>query len=164
MGVFVDVVDFKEGYNKIPFNSYSLNKLDTFITDHEKHWIYKIFGIELGNIMLSQDNPPVVPEYLVLYNPLQVQVGRRIYISNGLKEVLKGFIRSEYMKELQKVDTTAGQGVSNDENVKISESSNYYGYNENVIQGKAIQLFIRQNLPDYPEFNAHLLETISPLW
>lgn len=164
MGVFVDVVDFKEGYNKIPFNTYTLGKLDQFITDTEKSWIYKIFGIALGNIIINDGSPPVTPIYLSLYEPLQVQIGRRIYISNGLKEILKGFIRSEYMKEIQKVDTTSGQGTSNDENMKISTSSNYYGYNENIIQGKAIQFFIRQNVIDYPEFNAPLLETINPLW
>jgi hypothetical protein len=164
MGVFVTVNDFKEGYNKIPFNSHSLNKLDTFITDYEKKYLYMIFGIELGDLIINDGNPPATPKYLVLYNPLQVQAGRKIYISNGLKEVLKGFIRSEYMKELQKVDTTSGQGSSSNENTNISTSANYYGYNENVIQAKAIQYYIRNNSSDYPEFNAMWLETISPLW
>lgn len=164
MGVFIDVIDFKEGYNKIPFNSSSLNKLDQFITDNEKTLIYRIFGIELGNIIIADGNPPVTPIYLTLYNPLQVMFRRRIYVSNGLKEVLKAFIKSEYMKELNKVDTTDGQGKSEHENVKISAEANYYGYNEAIIQAKAIQFYIRDHSGDYPEFNAPLLETINPLW
>lgn len=166
MGFIVNEDDFKQAPNKINFNSYQGGDINAFISQHEKAYLSRILGLDFANLFIADlvGGVPINPLYLDIFNPLEVQYRRQIYASNGLVSILKGFIKAEYVKELQLSQDPTGSNVIKSENSNAIHESFFIGYNEQIIQGTAIQVYCKQNSTDYPDFSGEKLETISPLW
>lgn len=167
MGAFVNTLDFRTGTNQVAFSTGTMElQLDGFITQFETQYLAMIFGIELANDLkvyqLGGGSGNVELDLLIA--PLTVNYGRTTLSSNGLVSILKGFIRSEYLKENQKMILPTGVAVNKGENVNMLSTANFYGYNENIMQGRAIQRFIQEHSADYPTFRYSRLETIDPIW
>lgn len=167
MGVIIKIADFKVAPNAINKNSYQENDLDGFIDLFEKPYLVRILGLELAETYLADCDPngvPVTPSLQALNNPLQVLYRQKYVSSNGIKSILKGFVRAEWLKELQKTQSPTGVSVTRSENSNAIHESYFHGYNEQIVQAMAVQIYCRNDRDTYPTFKGETLETINPLW
>jgi hypothetical protein len=112
-----------------------------------------LYDLIIANLV---NGVPTSAIYLTIFNPLYVDS----YIngeseSNGIKEMLLGFIYYHYtLDETQKQTSTGVTSPKgeNSEGVNLN-SVTISRFNENVQSYKTIQSYIQQNSSDYPTFN-----------
>jgi len=167
MGIIVKIGDFNNAPNAINSNAYQNIDINGLIDSLEKPYLVRILGLELAELYLLDVDSfgiPVSPGFIVLNNQLFVQKGNGYIYSNGIKSILKGFIRSEWVKELQKQQDPTGLSITRKENANSLREASYSGYNEQVLQVDAIQLYCSDNMATYPLFKGQRFNTINPLW
>lgn len=167
MGQIVKLTDFEIGPNSINSNSYQDNDLNACIDTHEKAFLIKILGPELADLYLANvdaGGTPSNPDFIALNDPLTVFIKNRYVSSTGIKSILKGFIRAEWVKELQLSQFPTGVSITKSENSTNLNESYFLGFNEMVTQTRAVQMYCRQNISLYPTFKGVSIDTINPLW
>lgn len=139
---------------------YVQSKLQNYIDIYEPMYLKQLFGVDLYNQFIGDllNNVPQSPNFLTVFNPLSQDLGYSFYsrygfnelnsmiISQGIKEMLKGFIYFEYAKDLNNQMTPYGnvKPISeNSEAVNTLFSMMYTRYNEAINSYRAIQRFIR---------------------
>jgi hypothetical protein len=177
---FLTYSDFASGKFRISQTIDSQTDLTAYITKYEKRYLQDLMGITMYNAFiasLSSNVPTGV--YLTIYNPFaednensgfvfqaldgsireSVEAGvslQPIVRSEGMKEMLKGFIYFEYTRDQPVKNTPNGNMQAEGENA-ISLSHLKAGiaekYNEAVANYEAIQWYIREHSEDYPDFN-----------
>lgn len=153
---FVDVSNFASGFNKIAYNEQTIVDLATFINDREDFLLTELFGKELYQLFIdgvANDEP----EYLKLRDPFVDQLEScRVIQSKGVADMLAGFIYFDYSRFQATMPTVTGRVTAKGENSSVAS------FNMGLIQQKyikalesyeAIQLYILDNLSDYPTFN-----------
>lgn len=132
---------------------YDQSKLTDYIVRYEKKYLVELFGVALYNEFMSDIDwtlkTPKSPNFISIFNEFQVEIGiNSVVQSNGIKDMLKGFIYFEYAKDLTNQMTPFGNAVQSSENSKIVTplySMFYNRYNESVRTLQAIQNYIREN-------------------
>jgi len=141
---------------------YDNSKLQEYIDRYEPRYLKQLLGVELYNEFVSDlsSNVPQSPNFIKIFNPLSEDVGSYIYgwnthhlinsilDSEGIKEMLKGFIYFEYAKDLYNQMTPYGQVKPKSENSEITNtlfSLMYTRYNEAIRTYSAIQEYIVLN-------------------
>lgn len=170
MGKIVKTTDFVGKY-KISQNSFAQDDLQAFIDKFEKVYIRKLLGLTTGDLFYADIAaltflPPTDPIYSVLFNPIAVVINNCDIISNGVKEILLGFIYWEYVRWSSTQQTLNGSIAQDSETaIKIDWSSTpiYGNYNDSVMSYSAIQYFINNDKTDYPDYNGKTLELVHPL-
>ena len=80
-------------------------------------------------------------------------------VSNGIKEMLLGFIYFEFVKTQSVHNTTTGNVIAQNE-VSVQADWNstevYNNYNEAINSYRAIQIYINENSSIYPEYNGKM--------
>lgn len=139
---------------------YVQSKLQNYIDIYEPMYLKHLFGIDLYNQFMSDllNNVPQSPNFLAVFNPLSQDLGYSFYwgnsfnnvntmiISEGIKEMLKGFIYFEYAKDLNNQMTPYGNVKPISENSEVVStlfSMMYTRYNEAINSYRAIQRYIR---------------------
>ena len=139
---------------------YVQSKLQNYIDIYEPMYLKHLFGIDLYNQFIGDllNNVPQSPNFLAVFNPLSQDLGYSFYyqnnfnnvntmiISEGIKEMLKGFIYFEYAKDLNNQMTPYGNVKPISENSEVVNtlfSMMYTRYNEAINSYRAIQRFIR---------------------
>jgi len=164
MGKIVKTTDFVGKY-KISQNGYAETDLQAFIDKYEKVYIRRLLGITLGDlfyadIAVSTFLPPVTARYTVLFNAIAQELNGCDVISNGVKEMLIGFIYWEYVRFTQTQNTLNGSVVQENETavqVDLASTPIYDNYNEAIDSYTAIQYYVNYNKADYPEYNGQCL-------
>lgn len=160
MGTIVKTTDFTGKY-AISQNPHTVTNLQSFIDKYEKVYLRDLLGLVLGDLFYADIAtgtflPPVNPIYSVLFNPIAVELNGREVISNGVKEMLLGFIYWEYTRKQPVVNTVTGNVIqANETSVPAgwNESDIYEVYNEAVKTYSAIQYFINDDRTNYPTYN-----------
>ena len=159
--MFLTVNDFTGKY-QLSTGMYDVTKLQDYIDKYEKRYLIELFGANLYDEFMSDldiQNVPQSPNFLKVFNPFYENVTlRQLIISEGIKEMLKGFVYFEYSKDLINQMTPYGnvRPISeNSEPVSTLYSMIYARYNEAIKSYKAIQLYIQINM------NAPIGEVIS---
>lgn len=159
--MFLTVQDFTGKY-QLSTGMYDVTKLQDYIDKYEKRYLIELFGANLYDEFMSDLtvlNVPQSPNFIKVYNPFYENVTlRQLIISEGILEMLKGFVYFEYSKDLINQMTPYGnvRPISeNSEPVSTLYSMIYARYNEAIKTYRAIQTYIVTN------FNAPTGQVIS---
>jgi hypothetical protein len=159
--MFLTVQDFTGKY-QLSTGMYDVAKLQDYIDKYEKRYLIELFGAKLYDEFISDlniQNVPKSPNFLKIYNPFYENITfRQLIISEGILEMLKGFVYFEYSKDLINQMTPYGnvRPISeNSEPVSTLYSMIYARYNEAIKTYRAIQTYIVTN------FNAPTGQVIS---
>jgi len=165
MGVIVDISDFK-GRNFIATNSYNQNGLDELIDSVEIDVLSRLFGSDMATDFISDINngAPQNPLYLDIFNPLSVQVGRNVLVSEGIKKMITYFVYAEFNVDSSSRSTNEGRKVMSGENSESLKTASLKRYNEGILTARAIQAYIRKNSTDYPLYKGVYFQTVNPIW
>lgn len=151
--------DFGSGKYELHHGMYEQAKIDAYITKYERQYLVKLLGVDLFNLFVADlvNNVPQSAVYLALYNPFEYDDANCwITISEGMIDMVKGFIYFQYLKDQTNQVAVSGNIRplgENSENVSTLNSMIYTRYNESVKTYKAIQRYICDNNSDYLEYN-----------
>lgn len=160
MAIFIQTTDFSSGKYKIHKGNYVINDLQEYIDKFERRYLVELLGADLftefeADVTLGA-GVPTEPRFIKIFNAFIEDYSWTILYSNGMVEMLKGFIYYEWMKDLITQTTPVGVVVASGENSRDSNSlytQIYTRYNDGVRTYKAIQEYITNNSGDYDEFN-----------
>lgn len=155
MGILITSADFIGKY-KISTNSFQADKLNDFITQYEQKYLYNLLGKELADLFIADlvAKVPVTSRFTDIYNAINLNLYNQIHESDGMKDMVLGFIYFEWMRKMPINATITGAERSINENsTNAGQLFDIYGrYNDAVNDYKTIQLFILDDLATYPEF------------
>ena len=141
---------------------YTNQTIQDYIDRYEPLYLMQLFGAKMYDEFVSDMgifNIPISPNFQKLYNPFHENYAfNRLVVSNGLIDMLKGFVYFEYCKDLTNQMTVNGNVRPTGENsgdVSTLYSMMYARYNEAVKTFRAIQTHIVNN------FNAPIGQIIS---
>jgi hypothetical protein len=132
---------------------YDQSKLTDYIVRYEQKYLTMLFGhtlyLEFISDISSVTNAPQSPNFQYVFNPFQFETGYNVtLISEGILDMLKGFIYFEYSKDLVNQMTPFGNVLQKSENSTVATplySMYYTRYNESVTTLRAIQRYITEN-------------------
>lgn len=158
MADILNISDFDEGKSKIPYNTYEQPDLQAYIDRYEKQYLIELLGVVEYNAFISDlsSGVPVTPKFLIIFNPLAEEINTENITTNGIKEMLKGFIYFHYMRDNMVTPTTGGaKRTESDNSNNISNTSALIQarFNDSVDDYRGIQYYIENNDVDYPDFN-----------
>jgi len=179
MSIFVQKTDFVGQY-AIPTDKYTKLNLQQYIDKYEVLYLQNLLGCDLYELFKADyllGPPPTEPRFLQIWEPFCKDVttvgyglwynGYDYYdyedcpkqlISQGMKEMLLGFIYWEFVGDMSvKVDIGGiyKNDQANGEPATFEESKLYKNYNESIDTYCAIQYYICWNPDsyDYSEYN-----------
>lgn len=159
--MLVTINDFTAGGKyELHTGAYDVARLQDYIDKYEKRYLTELLGVDLYNEFQADltlgGGTPTEQRFIDIFEPLSVDYNWTIIYSEGLIEMLKGFIYYEYIKDQISQMTPIGMVTPASQNSRESNSlylQIYTRYNEAVRMYKAIQEYITDNSADYSEFN-----------
>jgi len=158
MGKIVKTTDFV-GVFAITQNNFTTPKLQAFIDRFEKEYLYDLLGVTLANLFLADISTPYTPpanaDYLIIYNPLDIDAYCKRERSEGIKQMLIAFIYWEFVKDQPVKNTITGPVIAQNEvstGVDFNDTNLYLIYNLGVKTFNVIQRYIRDNYNDYSDY------------
>lgn len=150
MGLLVNKTDFI-GKHLIAVSALNATSIDTYITRYEENYLIALLGASLFDLFKAT---PTATRFAALTAPFHKDKELCIVKSEGMIDMLKGFIYWEIVKDQAVKNTLSGNMVGQVENnVLASNDTLYNRYNEAIRTYWAIQWYIRENLSTYPEYN-----------
>lgn len=154
--MIVNLGDFTGKY-ELHTGIYDASKLQAYIDKYEPQYLRELFGVTLYNSFISDldnQNVPKSPNFLFFYNAFAVDVNvYRMLISDGLREMLLGFIYFEYLKDSMNMMTPFGNTIARSELSKQTTTLNtlmYNRYNTAIKTFTAIRDYIFLNWNSMP--------------
>lgn len=159
MAKIVQISDFKGEY-AITMNAFSGTHLQSFIDKYELIYLRDLLGIDLSDALYTDITTPFTAPSNVIYskifNKLAYDKDYRQIVSNGIKEMLVGFMFFEYTRFQQIQNTITGNIQANNEvstPASWGQTSVYNNYNKAIDTYRSIQYYVCENTTDYPLFN-----------
>lgn len=150
--MFITKDDFFGKY-ELHVGMYDLPTINDYISIYEQRYLVELLGSELYNQFiadLDNSNVPQSPNFQFIFNPFYENIVLHTIIqSEGIKQMLKGFIYFEYLKDKTNQITPNGNVVPMGENsttTPTTYSMMYARYNEAMRTYRAIQTHIAINL------------------
>ena len=161
------------GTFQLAVNQYNEDSFSTFFEKMERQYLVRLLGAELYGLFYADlsgtPSVPTNPIYTAIFNKMEFDNGY-IFISEGMKEMLKGFVFYEWVKENQLYDTIAGMVTNNIENAN-SQAGTTVGaqyilnkFNEAMVTFEAIQEYIKLHISNYPDFNGCKIYKSPVFW
>ena len=154
----IQVTDFANGKFIIPTNPMQTTDLQTYIDDAQRSFLVQLLGVELYDLFIADlvNNVPQSARFIKIFDPFNDQTNDVLTISDGMKEMLKGFVYYLYLRDLVNRATTTGLTKSLPENAD-NVSGVWYDlnrrYNESVETYKVIQNYMLVLYPtNYKEY------------
>lgn len=149
--MFLTPQDFTGKY-ELHTGTYDQQKLQDYINKYEKRYLIELFGATLFDDFIADldvNNEPESPNFIQIFDDFHQNVNLyHLLISEGILEMLKGFIYFEYSKDQMNQQTPFGnvsQLSENSKKVTTLNSMMYTRYNEAVKTFDAIRSFIVLN-------------------
>jgi hypothetical protein len=156
--------DFTGKY-KLALTQFNTGEIDAYIAKYEKEYLLQLLGAELYALFIADLNAatpqvPVSAIYLSLFNAFNEDDNKVIRSSDGMVEMLKGFIYYQYTKDLVQNQTPIGSTMPKNENstVMALNQSMCTRFNDQVLSYQSIQWYICDNSTDYPLYNGQKLK------
>lgn len=132
--------------------------IDSYIDEFEEKYLRDMLGVELFKLFKADVSAylPSSPIYQTIFDPISMDYNHSVIHSRGMKTMLLGFIYWEYIRATKYKHTGTGMIVDVNEvsrEADFSEVFLYARYNESINDYKAIQIYIENNLTDYPDYN-----------
>jgi hypothetical protein len=146
------------GKYALNLNQYNIDKIDSYIEKYEKHYLSNMLGAELYALFIADldvNNVPQTTIYENIFNSFIRDYNSTVSTSNGIKEMLLGFIFYHITSDMVVNQTSIGGTKAKNENSTVmgKNASITTRFNEAVDTYKAIQCYILDNSVDYPTFN-----------
>ena len=145
------------GKYQIAKTQYSTDKIDEYIDKYEKLYLLKLLGAELYDLFIADfwESEPVDPIYTSIFEPFHLDLNNELIISDGIKEMLKGFIYYWIIKDGIQIQTPSGSVKPRGENGTIVglTQDTISRFNNSVDTFRSIQTYICDNSSDYSTFN-----------
>lgn len=178
--MFITTADFVEDY-QISLDDFREDRLTKYISVWESKYLQDLLGVELYDLFVASivaSLPTGI--YLTIYNALAfddthggvytggilsggMEISNKIVRSEGIKEMLKGFIFYEYTRDQPVFNTVTGnvQNVNeNSINLNAVKAGICEKYNKAIVSYNAIQVYIKDHLSHYSTFNGVKKEPI----
>jgi hypothetical protein len=156
VGYLILNTDFIGKY-KISQSTFTTEDLNNFISQYEKKYLYDLLGKTLADLFIADlvNYVPVDPIYLDVYNEINKVINGCLRISDGLKNMILGFIYFEYMRKSPVKSGITGNTVNVNENsISAGFMHDIYGrYNESINNYHTIQMFCLDDPTTYPDFD-----------
>lgn len=154
--MIVSIGDFTGKY-ELHTGIYDQSKLQAYIDKYEPKYLRELFGVTLYNSFVSDldvNFVPKSPNFLFFYNEFAEDVYLyRMLVSEGLKDMLCGFIYFEYVKDSMNTMTPFGNTIQRSELSRMTSTLNslmYNRYNEAIKTFTAIRDYIFLHWNDMP--------------
>jgi len=156
MAILLTNTDFVGEY-AIPQNQYTKDDLNSFIDRYERSYLYKLLGVELGNLFIADlvAKVPQSAEYLAIYNEFAEDYNYGALISRGMKDMMLRFVYFEYVRTQKYNVSITGVVQTNGTNSTPAKYDSHWitrVYNDGVDTANAIQCYIEDNSTDYSTF------------
>jgi hypothetical protein len=161
MGLILDIDDFDFGRYKIPLDPEQEADLELYIERVESDYLPKLFGKELFDLFVADWNAvpvgvPTSPRFSMVYNEFVEQDEYVMIQSEGMLELLKGFVYYLFLRDIVTRPTTIGLEKFIGENTQSVTAIHHditSRYNEGVDTFKSIQYYMHTfNPTEYPEY------------
>ena len=154
MGLIIVKEDFVGKFDLVK----SINdKIESYIDAYEENYLRELLGVNLFNSYKADvvNHLPVTASYLTITNPLFVEQSGYSIVSNGIKDMLLGFIFFEYVRDNKIKQSMSGSVVNgvDSSNNDFTQEFLFQRYNESIDIYKNIQLYIELNKATYPTYN-----------
>ena len=157
--MIVSIGDFTGKY-ELHTGIYDANKLQAYIDKYEPTYLRELFGATLYTEfyndlhLVGGQYVPKSPNFTFLFNPFAEDVYLyRMLVSDGIKEMLIGFIYFEYSKDLMNMMTPFGNTIARSELSKQTTTLTtlmYTRYNTAIKTFTAIRDYIFLHWNDMP--------------
>lgn len=157
MGLIIVKDDFVGKFDLVK----SINdKIESYIETYEESYLRELLGINLFNLYKADvvNHLPVTASYLTITNPLFIEQNGYSIISNGIKDMLLGFIFFEYVRDNKIKQSMSGSVVNSVDNSNndFTQEFLFQRYNESIDIYKNIQLYIELNKSTYTTYNGFI--------
>ena len=159
MGLLISASeDFSFGQYAINDADVTRQNLKEYVSQNERKFIYELLGVELGDLFISDlgaDKKPQTQRFITIYNPLATDFGHKLSYSKGIKEIIKGLVFSEFVREQNYKNNINGSSRNLYEQGDVISANNagiVNKYNEAIDSFCAVQYYIHENSSIYPEF------------
>jgi hypothetical protein len=156
--------DFTGKY-QLALTQYNTAEIDAYIAKYEKKYLLELLGASLYALFIADldASTPQVPQtstYLSLYNAFNADFDYKIKSSNGMREMLLGFIYYHYTKDIVQNQTPIGSTKPKNENSSVMglNQSMTSRFNDQVDTYESIQWYISDNLADYTGYNGQTIK------
>lgn len=162
MGLIVNASDFGKGKHELSNGTFQAAAIDAYIEKYEAQYLADLLGADLSSDFINDltGGAPTAARFVKIFDPLFVDRPACVIKSEGIKEMLKGFIYFEYAKDLTNKMTPQGNTLPANENADRATTlytTFYNRYNEAVRSFRTIQQYICLNPEgfDYDKFNGN---------
>ena len=161
----LQITDFDNGRFKIPTNSFQDLDLEDYINKYERYYLPLLFGVELYELFEANlvAGVPTSQRFLDVFNSFLLQSECDYCNSEGMKEMMKGFVYFHYTRDTFTRNTTNGvkQTISeNSVSLDTVSADLTTRYNESVNTFSCIQRKMCLDSETYPEYEGLELENV----
>jgi hypothetical protein len=166
MGILINSDDFKTGDTIIAGDAFTIAKITSAISVHEKQILSELLGVELCALFILDLSAgvPQTAKYLAIYNAFIKQDEKYLYSSIGMKELVKKWVRFHFVRTQPQSNTIQGNTISPGTIATpsiMSFTSLVLDYNKMIESYHSIQYFIEENIADYPTYKGIKKESMS---
>lgn len=151
----VNITDFV-GFYLIPQGTFDNGELQNYCDMYEQRYLTELLGVELYDLLIADlvGGLPTDPLYLAWFNPFSYEPDfcyNCLLTSNGVKNMLLGFIYFEYMWSQIVPNNGNGFDVPTNENsttptLIASQSQILRRYNDAVVSYNAIKMRVNDTI------------------
>lgn len=150
------------GRYELALDKFNVDKIDYYIDKYEKKYLIQLLGVDLYNLFIDDldvNNEPVTSKYITIYEALNYDNNGSIITSDGIKEMLLGFIFYHYTNDNTQLQTPIGTTSAKAENSNVlgANYNNITRFNDCVASFRSIQQYIEDNISDYAAYNGQYL-------
>ena len=160
MGIVANT-DFVGKY-ELNINQFNEDLIDAYILKYENYYLTQLLGASLSTLFIADltAGVPSDADYLLIFNPLSYDFNNDTIISNGIKEMLIGFIYYNFIKDESQIQTSNGTVSPKGENSNKMMLNNITNsrFNDSVVTFEAIQKYIEDNRATYPTYNGQTVK------
>lgn len=155
----VTTTDFETGTIKIAADIYTSADVTAYIAIYESIYLRKMFGKELYDLFNANlsGGVPTDARFLAVFNAFAETIDEDLVVSDGIKQMLKGFIYYEFVRKQPLVNTINGNTRNESEASQKSPGNSIMLIEE--VHNTAVRTFdaIRTKIADdpdtYPEYD-----------
>lgn len=158
MGLIISDTDFVGKYEVVKT---TFAQLGNVITQYERTYLNDLLGYELAGLFVANltNKVPTDERFQNIYNVLVIETCGTEKVSEGMKNMMLGFMYWEFVRKDKNRHTVSGH-VQNSNEISVPSGYADIGlrYNEAIDTYKIIQEYIEQNSSDYPEYKGKCKE------
>ena len=150
--------NFSKGKYELHKGMYEQQKINQYIDKYEKMYMVQLLGATLYKEFVADlvAGVPQTQKFIDIYNEFIEDSGCGVLMSDGMIEMILGFIYFEYLKDQINQVWVSGVVAPSGENSKNASTLNqqiYTRYNGALKTYRAIQQYICDNGNNYTDFN-----------